>query len=125
MSGLTHRDLEVDTFETKRAGGERHALRQTSSFSARHGIGHHISPTEVNYRANIFALKKIGVERIVSISACGSLREDYALGKLSSLTRSSILPVRERALSLAKAWSLTSEPPTSCAPTSHPRCCVL
>jgi 5'-methylthioadenosine phosphorylase len=52
------------------------------AFLARHGIGHHISPTEVNYRANIYALKSLGVERIVSISACGSLREDYAPGHI-------------------------------------------
>ncbi|MGE5223395.1 MAG: S-methyl-5'-thioadenosine phosphorylase [Omnitrophica WOR_2 bacterium] len=52
------------------------------AFLARHGIGHHISPTEINYRANIYALKSLGVERIVSISACGSLREDYAPGDI-------------------------------------------
>jgi 5'-methylthioadenosine phosphorylase len=52
------------------------------AFLARHGIGHHISPTELNYRANIFALKTLGVDRIVSISACGSLREDYAPGDI-------------------------------------------
>jgi 5'-methylthioadenosine phosphorylase len=52
------------------------------AFLARHGIGHFISPSEVNYRANIYALKSIGVQRIVSISACGSLREDYAPGEI-------------------------------------------
>ena len=52
------------------------------AFLARHGIGHHISPSEINYRANIYALKSLGVERIVSISACGSLREDYAPGHI-------------------------------------------
>ncbi|MBN2548978.1 MAG: S-methyl-5'-thioadenosine phosphorylase [Anaerolineales bacterium] len=52
------------------------------AFLARHGIGHHISPSEVNYRANIYALKMLGVERIVSISACGSLREDFAPGQI-------------------------------------------
>ncbi len=52
------------------------------AFLARHGIGHHISPTEVNYCANLYALKSIGVERVVSISACGSLREDYVPGDL-------------------------------------------
>lgn len=52
------------------------------AFLARHGIGHHISPTEVNYCANIYALKSLGVERVVSISACGSLRDDYAPGDL-------------------------------------------
>jgi 5'-methylthioadenosine phosphorylase len=47
------------------------------AFLARHGIGHIFSPSEVNYRANIYALKMIGAHRVVSISACGSLREDY------------------------------------------------
>jgi 5'-methylthioadenosine phosphorylase len=55
---------------------------QQVAFLARHGIGHHLSPSEVNYRANIFALKSLGVERILSISACGSLREDYAPGEI-------------------------------------------
>lgn len=52
------------------------------AFLARHGLGHHISPTEVNYRANIYALKALGARRIVSVSACGSLREDYQPGDL-------------------------------------------
>ncbi len=52
------------------------------AFLARHGSGHHLTPTEVPYRANIFALKSLGVERIVSISACGSLREEYAPGHI-------------------------------------------
>lgn len=52
------------------------------AFLARHGIGHHISPTEVNYRANIYALKSLGIKQIVSISACGSLRDDYAPGNI-------------------------------------------
>ena len=52
------------------------------AFLARHGIGHHIQPTEVNYCANIYALKSLGVERIVSLSACGSLREDFVPGDL-------------------------------------------
>jgi len=45
------------------------------AFVARHGRGHRIMPTEVNYRANVFALKRLGVEQVISISACGSLRE--------------------------------------------------
>jgi 5'-methylthioadenosine phosphorylase len=53
---------------------------KTVAFLARHGIGHTISPAEVNYRANIYALKSLGVERVVSVSACGSLREDFAPG---------------------------------------------
>jgi 5'-methylthioadenosine phosphorylase len=52
------------------------------AFLARHGIGHRLMPTEVPYAANIFALKTLGVERIISISACGSLREDYIPGEI-------------------------------------------
>jgi 5'-methylthioadenosine phosphorylase len=52
------------------------------AFLARHGIGHIFSPSEVNYRANIYALKTLGVKRVVSISACGSLREDYKPGDI-------------------------------------------
>jgi 5'-methylthioadenosine phosphorylase len=52
------------------------------AFLARHGIGHHILPQEVNSRANLYALKSLGVERVVSISAVGSLREDYAPGEI-------------------------------------------
>ena len=47
-------------------------------FLPRHGVGHKFTPSEVNYRANIFALKKLGVDTIVSISAVGSLQEEYA-----------------------------------------------
>src|SRR5215207_1004256 len=52
------------------------------AFLARHGIGHHITPTEVPYRANIYALKSLGVQRIISISACGSLKEEFAPGHI-------------------------------------------
>jgi len=46
------------------------------AFLARHGRGHRLLPTEINYRANICAMKMLGVERILSASAVGSLRED-------------------------------------------------
>jgi 5'-methylthioadenosine phosphorylase len=52
------------------------------AFLARHGIGHVFSPSDVPYRANIYALKSLGVKRIVSVSACGSLREAYAPGHI-------------------------------------------
>lgn len=52
------------------------------AFLARHGRGHRIMPTEVNYRANIYALKTLGVEQVVSISACGSLREHIHPGEI-------------------------------------------
>lgn len=47
------------------------------AFLARHGAGHRILPSELNFRANIFGFKTLGVERILSASAVGSLREDY------------------------------------------------
>jgi 5'-methylthioadenosine phosphorylase len=55
---------------------------QRVAFLARHGIGHHLTPGEVPYRSNIYALKSLGAERIVSVSACGSLREEYAPGHI-------------------------------------------
>jgi len=69
--GKTSAPIIVGTLE-----GERLA------FLARHGIGHHITPSEVPYRANIYALKSLGVQRIVSISACGSLQEEFAPGHI-------------------------------------------
>lgn len=55
---------------------------QPIAFLPRHGRGHVLTPTEVPYRANIFALKSLGVRYIVSVSACGSLREDFAPGHI-------------------------------------------
>ncbi|WP_411820293.1 S-methyl-5'-thioadenosine phosphorylase [Hyphococcus formosus] len=49
-------------------------------FLARHGNGHRIPPNEVNYRANIDAMKRLGVTDIISISSCGSFREELAPG---------------------------------------------
>lgn len=83
MDGLTdtrEHDLEtpfgkpsapiiVGTLDDRRVG-----------FLARHGLGHALNPSEVNYRANIFAFKLLGASRLLSISACGSLREDYEPG---------------------------------------------
>ena len=50
------------------------------AFLARHGRGHRFSPSEVNYRANVHAFKQLGVGRVLSISAVGSLRDDIAPG---------------------------------------------
>jgi 5'-methylthioadenosine phosphorylase len=47
------------------------------AFLARHGRGHRIMPSELNFRANIYAFKKLGVERILSVSAVGSLQEEH------------------------------------------------
>jgi 5'-methylthioadenosine phosphorylase len=49
---------------------------QRVAFLARHGRGHRILPSQINYRANIYAMKLLGVERIVSASAVGSLKEE-------------------------------------------------
>ena len=46
------------------------------AFLARHGVGHRISPTELNFRANIFGMKRLGVTAILSASAVGSLKEE-------------------------------------------------
>lgn len=51
-------------------------------FVPRHGRGHYLAPAEIPFRANIYALKLLGVERVVSVSAVGSLREDFAPGHL-------------------------------------------
>ena len=48
------------------------------AFLARHGAGHRLSPSELNFRANIFGMKMLGVDYILSASAVGSLKEEYA-----------------------------------------------
>jgi len=85
MQGLSDtRQYDIDTPFGKTSApivvGTLEGLRV--AFLARHGIGHHITPTEVPYRANIYALKSLGVQRIVSVSACGSLKEEFAPGHI-------------------------------------------
>ncbi|MHB8155624.1 MAG: S-methyl-5'-thioadenosine phosphorylase [Candidatus Omnitrophota bacterium] len=79
LEGLTHKkDAVLDTPFGKPSEklliGELYG--KEIIFLPRHGIGHRISPSEINYRANIFAMKKLGVDRIVSVTACGSLKEE-------------------------------------------------
>ena len=50
------------------------------AFLPRHGVGHVIPPSEINFRANIFAMKKIGVDRIISVSAVGGMKENMPPG---------------------------------------------
>jgi 5'-methylthioadenosine phosphorylase len=52
------------------------------AFLPRHGRGHRLMPTDINYRANIYGMKKLGVERIISVSAVGSMREDIRPGDI-------------------------------------------
>ena len=61
--------------------GELNGARM--AFLPRHGVGHFIPPSEINYRANIFAMKKLGVGQIVSISAVGSMKENLQPGHFS------------------------------------------
>lgn len=63
-----------DAFIVGEMGGQRVA------FLPRHGRGHRLMPTEVPSRANIYGFKKLGVKYLISVSAVGSLREDYAPG---------------------------------------------
>jgi 5'-methylthioadenosine phosphorylase len=51
-------------------------------FISRHGAGHRLGPSEVNYRANLWGLKKLGATRVISLSAVGSMREEIAPGHL-------------------------------------------
>lgn len=55
---------------------------QKVAFLPRHGRGHMISPSEINFRANIYAMKSLGVERIFSVSAVGSMKENIAPGDI-------------------------------------------
>jgi len=52
------------------------------AFLPRHGRGHRIMPSDINYRANIYGMKKLGVERIISVSAVGSMKEEVKPGDI-------------------------------------------
>jgi 5'-methylthioadenosine phosphorylase len=85
LPGLQNvRELEVETPFGKPSDrlvvGELEGVKMV--FLARHGVGHRILPHEINYRANIFALKEQGVNWLVSISAVGSMREEIRPGDL-------------------------------------------
>lgn len=79
MEGLT----DVDEVKVKTPFGEPSDLivigtleGQRVAFLPRHGRGHRIMPTELPSRANIYALKSLGVEHIIAVSACGSMKEE-------------------------------------------------
>jgi 5'-methylthioadenosine phosphorylase len=84
MSGLTEiREVQVKTpFGDPSDAIVLGALEgKRVAFLARHGRGHRILPGEINYRANVYAMKLLGVERIISVSAVGSLQEDLRPGE--------------------------------------------
>ncbi|MBI3484832.1 MAG: S-methyl-5'-thioadenosine phosphorylase [Acidobacteria bacterium] len=79
MSGLTHaREVRVKTpfGEPSDAFVIGQMEGRWVAFLSRHGRSHRLLPSEINYRANIYAMKLLGVERIISMSAVGSLREE-------------------------------------------------
>jgi 5'-methylthioadenosine phosphorylase len=81
MSEFTNtREIEIDTPFGKPSDafiiGELNGV--TVAFLPRHGRGHKLTPSELPFRANIYAMKKLGVEYILSVSAVGSLQEKYA-----------------------------------------------
>ncbi|MBN1563702.1 MAG: S-methyl-5'-thioadenosine phosphorylase [Anaerolineae bacterium] len=83
MPGLTEiEDREIATPFGSPSGAVRIGTLagMRVAFIARHGKGHVLTPTEVPYRANIYALKTLGVQQVISISAMGSLREALAPG---------------------------------------------
>jgi 5'-methylthioadenosine phosphorylase len=57
--------------------------RRNVAFLARHGTGHELTPSEINFRANIWALKSVGVRTVIGVSAVGSLRQELAPGDLA------------------------------------------
>src|SRR5438105_15820329 len=80
MAGLTDiREVTVQTpfGETSDAYVLGTLEGRKVAFLARHGRGHRILPSEINYRANIYGMKDLGVERILSLSAVGSLKEEH------------------------------------------------
>ncbi len=84
-------------------------------FLPRHGAGHRLSPTAINYRANIDALKRVGVTEIVSISAVGSLKERHAPGHF-------VVVDQFIDLTYARAKSFFGEGCVAHAPMADPVC---
>jgi len=81
MEGLTVREertLDTPFGEPSDAFVIGEIAGRSVAFLARHGRGHRLLPTEINFRANVYALKVLGVERILSVSAVGSMKEAYA-----------------------------------------------
>lgn len=85
MKGLKRvREIEIKTPFGKPSGKFLKGILEETEliFLPRHGEGHRWLPTEINFRANIFGLKRLGVERIISVSAVGSLRQEIAPGDI-------------------------------------------
>ena len=82
------------------------------AFLSRHARGHRLSPTEINYRANVCGFKMLGCDALLSASACGSLREEYAprhAGDPGPVHRPDAAP-RGHASSAAASWRTRASP---------------
>ena len=82
---LSDAELEPERLQTPYGDPSGPYFRETVGehtliFLARHGAGHSISPSEINYRANVYGFKQLGAQCLVSISAVGSMREEIAPG---------------------------------------------
>lgn len=88
------------------------------AFLPRHGRGHHHSPTEINYRANIDALKRIGVTDVLALSACGSFREDLPPGTF-------VLIDQYVDRTFARSKSFFGSGCVAHVPMGHPTCACL
>ncbi len=75
-------------------------------FLARHGRGHRVLPSEINFRANVFGMKQLGVTHLVSVSTAGSLKEEIHPGELVRISLSTVRSSAPRRFS-ATAWWFT------------------
>ncbi|TAJ16510.1 MAG: S-methyl-5'-thioadenosine phosphorylase, partial [Dehalococcoidia bacterium] len=85
MPGLADvSEVQVDTpFGPPSDAIVRGRLGETTLlFLPRHGRGHKLTPSQINYRANVFALKSLGAQGIISVSACGSMKEELGVGHI-------------------------------------------
>lgn len=96
---------------------------QRVAFLPRHGRGHRLNPSEVPSRANIYGFKQLGVQYLISVSAVGSLREDYAPGhvvvpdQLFDRTKG-IRPATFLKMAWLRMWPSTSRSARCSAPAS-------
>ena len=88
------------------------------AFLPRHGLGHRLTPTEVNSRANLWALKKLGATRVVSVSAVGSMKETIVPGHL-------VLPTQYIDRTFARATSFFGEGIVAHVAFADPVCATL
>src|SRR6186713_2430050 len=92
------------------------------AFLSRHGPGHRFNPSEINYRANVYALKAIGVRRVISVSAVGSMKESIKPGQVVLPDQFIDLTKRRIPPSLRAGWWPTWHLPIRSARRSARHC---